>query len=180
VSCSTPHEPAALSESDIQRLSNRRLTREGINNPHSIERASDGNQHSGAAVTIHVYGATNQLTIYATDTYGAQLTYPLATVAGTSTYTIPASAGLTNLADATIQSSNDRFDFTALQVMTLANAPTEYVDSWVGPGTGSKVLTNTGGSVGRNTCRRAARCFRQYSVQRKPFAHRLVRSRDSC
>jgi hypothetical protein len=85
------------------------------------------------------------LTIYATDINGAAISYPLFTIAGISLYTIPASSGLVNLVNATIQSTNNRFDFTGLQLTDSSQAlSTTYSDTWSGNGLGSSVLTNYG------------------------------------
>jgi hypothetical protein len=96
-------------------------------------------------VTINDYGLGNNLTIYATDAAGTAITYPLTTVAGVSLYTIPPSSGLVNLINATIQSANNRFDFTNVQLTDSTVAPpTAYSDAWVGNGFGPKYLTNDG------------------------------------
>jgi hypothetical protein len=97
------------------------------------------------SVTINDYGIGNNLTIYGTDINGAAIAYPLNTVAGVSLYTIPPSSGLVNLVNATIQSTNNRFDFTGLQLTDSTQAlSSTYSDTWSGNGLGSTVLTNFG------------------------------------
>jgi hypothetical protein len=98
------------------------------------------------SVTKNDYGVGNKLTIYGTNAAaGTQVTYPLSTVPGISIYAIPASSGLINLADATIQSANNRFDFTALHLTdSTAELPTTYSDNWTGNGYGPKYLTKYG------------------------------------
>jgi hypothetical protein len=100
------------------------------------------------SVTINDYGIGNNLTIFATDVNGAAIAYPLNTVAGVSLYTIPSASGLANLVNATIQSTNNRFDFTGLQLTDSSQAaPTTYLDTWSGNGLGSTTLTNYGSTT---------------------------------
>lgn len=100
------------------------------------------------SVTINNYGVGNTLTIYGTDGAGATVSYTLGAVAGVVLYSIPPASGLVNLVSATIQSSNNRFDFSALQLTdSSVAAPTTYSDSWVGNGWGPKYLTNYGSNT---------------------------------
>jgi hypothetical protein len=100
------------------------------------------------SVTAYDYGIGNNLTIYATDNHGTAITYPLNTVAGVSLYAIPPVAGLANLVNATIQSTNNRFDITSLQLTDSTVAlPATYTDTWGGNGFGPKYLTNYGSTT---------------------------------
>lgn len=100
------------------------------------------------SVRINDYGVGNSLTIYGIDSSGASIVYALPTVAGVSDYSIPASAGLVTLSSATIQSANNRFDITNVQISDSASAlPASYTDTWKGNGYGGTDLTNDGSTT---------------------------------
>lgn len=97
---------------------------------------------------VSVYGPTNTLTLSGTDSLGIVHTQALATAAGTTDVVIPASAGMNDLIGARIESSNERFEITNVQISdTGAALPSSFNDSWRGNGYGGTTLENAGATT---------------------------------